>query len=81
MRPGIPLCAASSATTVRVRGGRTLTIDGPAGNSALAGYRIVDCADLDEALEEAARLPAAASGAVEIRPLADCSELEDNNPS
>lgn len=70
--PGARLCGAESATTVRLRGRRVLTTDGPvatAAEPALSGYLVADCADLDEALEKAARMPAAASGAVEIRPV------------
>lgn len=71
MSPGAPLCGTESSTTVRLRGGRMLTSDGPfrAESAALGGYYVADCADLDEALERAAQLPAAASGAVEIRPV------------
>jgi hypothetical protein len=64
-----PLQPASSATTVRVRGGETLLTDGPAAEikEQLGGYAIVDCADLDEALRHAATIPAAAEASVEVR--------------
>jgi hypothetical protein len=66
-----PLHGASLATTVRVRDGHTMVTDGPAAElkEQVGGYTLVDCADLDEALKYAALLPAARSGAVEIRPV------------
>ena len=61
----------STATTVRVRGGRTETMDGPFAESKeqLAGYYLFDCASLDDALKYAAMIPGAAHGAVEVRPI------------
>ncbi|HEV8658157.1 MAG TPA: YciI family protein [Thermoanaerobaculia bacterium] len=69
-----PLEPTSTATTVRVTGGQTLVSDGPFAETKeqLAGYYILDCADLDEAIEWAARIPTAClggGGCVEIRPL------------
>jgi hypothetical protein len=61
-----------SATCVRVVGGRTLMTDGPFADSkeVLGGFCLVEAADLDEAIEFAARTPAArAGGAVEVRPV------------
>ena len=60
-----------TATTVRVRDGETLTTDGPFAETKeqLGGYYLIDCASLDEALEFAARIPAAERGAVEVRPV------------
>ena len=59
------------ATTVRVREGEVLLTDGPfiEGREQVGGLAIVECADLDEAIEIAAGHPAAAVGQVEIRPL------------
>lgn len=59
-----------SATSVRVRGGETEITDGPFAvtKEVLVGYYILDCADLDEALKQAARLPMARWGTVEVRP-------------
>jgi hypothetical protein len=59
-----------TAVTVRVRGGETLLSDGPFAESKefVAGFDIVDCADLDEAIELAANHPVASFGAVEVRP-------------
>jgi hypothetical protein len=62
-----------TATSVRVRQGRTETMDGPFAETKerLGGYYIMDCANLDEALRFAAMIPSAAYGTVEVRPLAD----------
>jgi hypothetical protein len=69
-----PLGRASSATTVRVEDGKTLITDGPFAETKeqLAGYYILDCRDLDEAIEWAAKIPTACKGGegcVEIRPM------------
>ena len=60
-----------SATSVRVREGDTELTDGPFAvtKEILAGYYILECADLDEALRQAARVPAARWGTVEVRPI------------
>ena len=66
-----PLRAWSSATTVRVRDGETLLTDGPAAEikEVFGGFTLVECADLDEALRWAARIPTALNGKVEVRPV------------
>jgi hypothetical protein len=60
----------NEATTVRVRGGKQLLTDGPFAESkeAVAGFDIIECADLDEAIEIAAKHPCAAVGSIELRP-------------
>ncbi len=60
----------SDATTVRVRKGERLVTDGPFTESRewIAGFDIVDCADLDEAIDYASRHPMARFGRIEIRP-------------
>jgi hypothetical protein len=62
-----------TATTVRVRNGKTQTTDGPFAETReqLGGYYLVDAKDLDEAVKIAARIPDAAigNGCVEIRPI------------
>ncbi len=71
---GAQLQPSSTATTVRVDGGRTLTTDGPFAESkeALGGYYLLEAPDLDAAIELAARVPAARlGGAVEVRPLVE----------
>jgi hypothetical protein len=59
------------ATTVRVRGGQVLLTDGPFADTkeVIGGFGLVECADLDEALEVTCKHPAARYGAIEIRPL------------
>ena len=70
---GAELHPPSTATTVRVQDGRTLTTDGPFAETKeqLGGYYLIDVADLDEAIEVAGRIPAASHGAVEIRPVVE----------
>jgi hypothetical protein len=59
------------ATTVQVREDQVLLGDGPFAETKefMGGFSLVECADLDEALEVAAKHPAAAYGTIEIRPL------------
>jgi hypothetical protein len=74
MRAGEPLADTNEATTVRMSGGAVLTTDGPFAETKeqLGGYYIVECANLDEALEAAKALPTvAAGGSVEVRPIVD----------
>ena len=68
---GEALVATSSATTVRVRDGKTLTTDGPFAETKeqLGGFYLVNAADLDEAIQIASRIPGAATGSVEVRPV------------
>ncbi len=63
----------STATTVRVRDGETLTTDGPFAETReqLGGYYLLDCKDLDDAIGWAARIPGAHAGSVEVRPVMD----------
>lgn len=74
LRGAEPLEPTSTATTVRVQQGKVMVTDGPFAETKeqLAGYYILDCKDLDEALEWAARIPTAcagASGCIEVRPI------------
>jgi hypothetical protein len=71
MVSGDPLQGPETATTVRVRKGKTATTDGPFVETKehLGGFYVVDVPDLDRALELAARIPDAASCAIEVRPL------------
>jgi len=69
-----PLKPTSTATTVRVHGGKPLITDGPFAETKeqLAGYYILDCKDLDEAIGWAAKIPTAClggQGCIEIRPI------------
>ncbi len=70
------LRSTESATSVRVRDGETEITDGPFAvtKEVLAGYYILECADLDEALKQAARLPSARFGTVEVRPVMSAAE-------
>jgi hypothetical protein len=70
------LRSVESATSVRVRGGETEITDGPFAvtKEVLAGYYILECADLDEALKHAARLCGARSGTIEVRPVMPVDE-------
>jgi hypothetical protein len=66
-----PLQPVAVSTTVRVRDGETLLTDGPAAEikEVFGGFTVVECADLDDALKWAARLPTARDGKVEVRPI------------
>ncbi|MEV0128667.1 YciI family protein [Dactylosporangium sp. NPDC050688] len=70
---GDELAPASAATTVRVRNGELLVSDGPFTETkeVIVGYDILDCADLDEAIEVARAHPMARWGRLELRPFAD----------
>ncbi len=61
----------TDATSVRVRDGETLTSDGPFAETKeqIGGFYLVDCKDLDEAIEVAARIPGARHGTIEVRPI------------
>jgi hypothetical protein len=73
MLGGEALQPTTTATTVRVRGDKTLTADGPFAETKeqLGGYYMLECPDLDEAIEWAARIPGAGHGSIEIRPLVE----------
>ena len=68
---GEALQPTATATTVRVRDGKTVTTDGPFAETkeALGGFYILECKDLDEAIEYAAKIPSAPWGSVEVRPV------------
>jgi len=70
------LRSTESATSVRAREGQTEIIDGPFAvtKERLAGYYILECADLDEALSQAERLPMTRWGTVEVRPVMPVEE-------
>ena len=71
MKAGDALQPSATATTVRVRDGKTLRTDGPFVESKeqLGGYYLVEAKDLDEAIKLAARIPGARQGAIEVRPV------------
>jgi hypothetical protein len=68
---GNPLQPVSTATTVRVRNGKTTATDGPFAETReqLGGYYLIDAKDLDEATGIAARIPSARMGSIEVRPI------------
>ena len=70
---GSELHPVSTATSVRVRDGKVLSIDGPFAETKeqLGGYYLVEARDLDEATALAARIPSARTGTIEVRPLAE----------
>ncbi|THD65517.1 MAG: YciI family protein [Bradyrhizobium sp.] len=70
-KAGDRLQPVSTATTVRVRDGKTLTTDGPFAETReqLGGYYLVEAKDLNAALAIAARIPGAKTGSIEVRPI------------
>lgn len=68
---GEALQPTDSATTVRVRDGKTLVTDGPFAETKeqLGGYYLLECDSLEEAIEKASRIPSAEFGSIEIRPI------------
>jgi hypothetical protein len=70
---GAELHPTPAASTVRVRDGRPAAAPGPAdpGAEQVAGYFLIECDSMDEAIAAAGRLPAAAHGSVEVRPLVE----------
>jgi len=68
---GAPLERSTTATTVRVRNGKTMVTDGPFAETKeqLGGYYLVEAKDLDEAISIAARIPGAKFGSIEVRPV------------
>jgi len=68
---GEALHPVQSATTVRVRNGKTSTTDGPFAETKeqLGGYYLIEAKDLNDAIQVAARIPGAKTGSVEVRPI------------
>ena len=73
---GEALHPTSSATTVRVREGQTVTTHGPFAETAeqLGGYYLISADNLDQAIEWAAKCPGARHGSIEIRPVVDWNQ-------
>jgi hypothetical protein len=71
LQGGERLRPTADATTVRVRDAEVLTSDGPFAETKeqVGGYFLVDCKDLDEAIEIAAKIPHARAGSIEVRPI------------
>lgn len=75
---GEPLAPTSAATTIRVRDGKTETMDGPFAETKeqLGGFYIFDCEDLDSAIKYAAMIPAVHTGCVEVRPILNLTDMD-----
>ena len=71
MLAGEALQPTTTATTVQVRNGRTLTTDGPFAEpkEQLGGFYMIEAKDLDEAIAWAAKIPSATGGSIEVRPI------------
>ena len=81
-----PLKSTASATTVRIQDGKPLIIDGPFAETKeqLAGYYILDCKDLDEAISWASRIPThckGGQGCIEIRPISAIPQPVQTGPA
>ncbi|MDO8434052.1 MAG: YciI family protein [Candidatus Binatus sp.] len=71
LKAGDPLEPSTTATTVRVRNGKTVVTDGPFAETKeqLGGYYLVEAKDLDEAIAIAAKVPGSKFGSIEVRPV------------
>lgn len=71
MKGGSELKPVATATTVRIRGGKVLTTDGPFAETKeqLGGYYLIDVPNLDEAVKWGSKCPGAKTGSIEVRPL------------
>jgi hypothetical protein len=81
MRGGEELHSTASATTVRVRDGETLVTDGPFAETKeqLGGFFLLECKDMDEAIEMAAKIPGARMGSIEVRPVVAAPDRPDHD--
>jgi hypothetical protein len=70
---GNRLLPTQTATTIRIRNGKTSTTDGPFAETKeqLGGYYLVEAKDLNEAIQVASRIPGAKVGSIEVRPVAE----------
>jgi hypothetical protein len=73
---GEALHPVSTATTLRIRNGKTVTTDGPFAETKeqLGGFYLLEARDLNEALQIAAKIPSARTGSIEVRPVVDFSQ-------
>jgi len=71
MRGGNELKPVATATTIRLRGGKVLSTDGPFAETKeqLGGYYLIDVPNLDDAVKWAAKCPGAKTGSIEVRPI------------
>ena len=77
IRGGEALLGVATATTVRTRGGKALTTDGPFAETKeqLNGFYLVECNNLDEAVEIASKIPDAVRGSIEVRPIMEFDQM------
>ena len=75
---GEALQPVTTATTIRVRDGQTMTTDGPFAETkeALGGFYLIEAKDLDEALDLGRQCPGAKFGSIEVRPIVDFSSSD-----
>jgi hypothetical protein len=75
---GEGLQGTNTATTVRVRDGERLLTDGPYAETKeqIGGYYVLDCKDLDDALNWASQIPEAKTGSIEVRPVMDYDAMQ-----
>ncbi|MFL5582930.1 MAG: YciI family protein [Gemmatimonadaceae bacterium] len=73
MAAGEQLQPTSTATTVRIRDGRTVVTDGPYAETKeqLGGFYLIEARDLNEAIQVASRIPSARLGSIEVRPIVE----------
>jgi len=86
LRGAEPLAPTTTATTVRIDGGKAMVTDGPFAETKeqLAGYYIIDCENLDEAIDWAARIPTGCkgrAGCIEIRPMPGLRSVSGSDTS
>jgi hypothetical protein len=83
MLGGEGLQPTATATTLRVQDGERLLTDGPFAETKeqIGGYYTIDCKDLDEAIDWAAKIPGAQTGSVEVRPVIDYEALSAGAPA
>ena len=76
---GDALQPTQTATTVRVRNGKLSTTDGPFAETReqLGGYYLIEAKDLNEAIQIAAKIPAARNGSIEVRPIMEFPDMPD----
>ena len=76
MVAGEALHPVSTATTIRMRGGRLTTTDGPFAETKeqLGGFYLIEARDLNEAIQVAGKIPSVRTGSIEIRPIVDFSQ-------
>jgi hypothetical protein len=75
---GDALQATASATTLRIRDGKTVTTDGPFAETKeqLGGFYVIEAADLDEAIRWASKIPSARIGSIEVRPVLEFPQMD-----